>query len=257
MNLRRIGVIASNAFREVIRDRVLYLLGLFTLLLVLGSRLLPEVSSIAADKILVDLGFGAIALFALVITLFVGTGLVSKEVEKRTVFVLLSKPVSRAELIVGKHLGLTAVLAVLIAAMSGVYMLLLHLYEIAFSWETLAIVGLFLLLELSLLTAFALLFSLSTGPLLATLLTLAIYVMGHLSPDVVKLAQLTDSEGLQQAVRSLYLVLPDLSLFNLRNDGAYNLLPATDILVQTALYGLAYSVLLLLLTSIIFSKKEF
>lgn len=257
MNIRRIWVIAANVFREVIRDRVLYLLGLFALVLVLVSRLLPEISSIAADKILVDLGLGAIALFGLIITLFVGTGLVSKEVEKRTVFVLLSKPVSRAELIVGKHLGLTAVLAVLIAAMGGIYVLLLHLYGIPFDGETLAIVGLFLLLELSLLTAFALLFGVSTGPLLATLLTLAIYVMGHLSPDVVKLAQLTDSASLQQTVRSLYLLLPDLSQFNLRNDGVYNLLPTADTLLQTALYGMAYSILVLLLTSIIFSRKEF
>ncbi len=257
MSIRRIWVVASNVFREVIRDRIFYLLGLFALLLVIASRLLPEVANITAEKMLVDLGLGAIAFLGLVVTLFVGTGLINKEIEKRTVFLLISKPLSRAELIMGKHLGLSAVIAVLIGAMGLMYGLLLHSYGINVDVQQLGITLLFLLLELSLLNAFALLFGVSTSSLLATLLTLAVYITGHLSQDVVKLARLTENEGLQQSVQGLYLVLPDLSQFNFRNDVVYGLVPDTNTLLATAAYGIAYTVLLLLLSSFIFSRKEF
>lgn len=257
MSIRRIWVVATNVFRSVVRDRVLYLLGLFTLILLLASRLLPEISSVAAEKTLVDLGLAAIAVFSLVVTLFVGSGLINREIEQRTVFTALSKPLSRSEFIIGKHLGLSAVTAVLIGTMGLVYLVVLQSYGIDFDWRYMGLTLLFLLLELALLNAFALLFGVSTSSLLATLLTLAVYITGHLSPDVVKLARLTDNPGLQQAVKGLYLILPDLSQFNLRNDSVYGILPATPTLIATAAYGVAYTVFILMLSSLIFSKKEF
>ncbi len=257
MNLQRVWVIAANVFREVIRDRVLYLVGLFALVLLLASRLLPEISSVAAEKTFTDLGLAAIGVFGLVVTLFVAPGLVNKEIDKRTVFILISKPLSRAELILGKHLGLCGVLAVLLAAMAGIYILLLQSYQIAFLPVPLALSLVYLLLELALLTAFALLFGSATSSLLATLLTLAIYLTGHLSPDLVQLAKLTENPNLQRVVRSLYLVLPDLSRFNFRNESVYGILPSANGLITTALYGIAYTFVLLVLTSFIFSKREF
>lgn len=257
MNPFRIISIATNVFREVIRDRVLYLIGLFALLMVAALQLLPQVSSVASSKIIVDVGLGTIALLSLIVTLFVGTGLVNKEIEKRTVLVLLAKPMSRAEFIVGKHLGLTAVLAVLIGAMGLIYLGLLSVSQIAVPLGAVTLSLLFLWLELSLLTAVALLFGVASSSLLATLLTMGIYLMGHSSRDLVKLAKLSENPGLQKAIETLYLILPDLERFNSRNEAVYNALPSLASLGQTALYGLLYIVLLLTLTIVIFSRRQF
>ncbi len=257
MNLRRLLVIASNVFREVLRDRVFYLVGIFTLIMVLAGQLIPEVASIATGKVMLDVGLGAIALIGLVVTVFVGSSLIHKEIEKRTVLVLLAKPMTRSEFVVGKHLGLSAVLAVLIAAMGAIYFLLLRAYGIPFELVPLVLSLIFLWLELSLLAAVALLFGSAMSPLLTTLLTFAIYAVGHLSPDIVKLAAITENPGLQRAVRSLYLVLPDLDRLNLRNDAIYSNLPNGQGLGAIALYALVYIAFLLAGSSLIFQRREF
>jgi ABC-type transport system involved in multi-copper enzyme maturation permease subunit len=257
MNPLRILPIATNVFREVIRDRVLYLVGLFALLMAAAMQLLPQVASVASDKMIVDVGLATIALLSLIVTLFVGTGLVNKEIEKRTVLVLMAKPMSRAEFIVGKHLGLTAVLGVLIGSMGLIYGGLLLASKIAVPIGALAIALLFLWLEMSLLTAVALLFGVASSSLLATLLTVAIYLMGHSSRDLVKLAKLSENPGLQKAIESLYLILPDLERFNSRNEAVYDALPSLASLGQTAVYGLLYTALVLTGTIVIFSRRQF
>ncbi len=257
MNLRRLFVIASNVFREVLRDRVLYLVGLFALIMLLAGRLVPELSSLATSKVLLDLGLGAIALISLVVTVFVGSGLIHKEIEKRTVLVLLAKPMSRSEFVVGKHLGLSAVLALLIAAMGAIYFLLLRAYSVPFDIVPLSLSLVFLWLEQSLLAAVAMLFGSAMSPLLTTLLTFAIYAVGHLSPDLVKLAAIAENPGLQKAVRSLYLVVPDLDRLNLRNDAIYSNLPNAQGLGALALYAFVYIAFLLAGSTLIFQRREF
>jgi len=257
MNIRRLFVIASNVFREVIRDRILYLVGVFVLVMLLAGQLVPDLSSLAASKVLLDLGLGAIALISLVVTVFVGSSLINKEIEKRTVLVLLAKPMTRSEFVVGKHLGLSAVLALLIAVMGAIYFLLLRAYSVSFELVPLSLSLIFLWLELSLLAAVALLFGSAMSPLLSTLLTFAIYAVGHLSPDLVKLAAIAENPGLQRAVRSLYLVIPDLARLNLRNDAVYSNLPSAQGLGAIALYALVYTAFLLAGSTLIFQRREF
>jgi len=121
VSLGRIFVIATNVFREVVRDRILYIIGFYGILLAAAIRLLPEVAATTEDKIFLDFGLAAMSLLGLIVAVFVGTGLVNKEIEKRTVLVLIAKPISRGEF-TGKHLGLSAVLALLVAAMTAIYL---------------------------------------------------------------------------------------------------------------------------------------
>ncbi len=259
MSLGRVFVIATNVFREVIRDRVLYLIGFFAIVLVIANALLPDVAAGTEDKIILDLGLAAIAIAGLVTAVFVGTGLVNKEIEKRTVFVLISKPLSNVEFILGKHLGLSAVLAVLVVAMSAIYVALLTFNQVAYPLPSIAIALLFLFLELSLITAAAILFGVFTSSLLATLLTFGVYLMGHFSQDLVALGQLSENPSLQQFTQGLYLVLPDLSRLDLKNEAVYglSLLPAPVDLLGHAVYGLLYTGLLLAIAILIFSRREF
>ena len=257
MSFGRIWAIASNGFREVIRDRVLYLIGLFALLLVIALRMLPQVAATTENKIFLDLGLAGIEILGVIVALFVGTGLINKEIEKRTVLVLISKPINRAEFIIGKHLGLSAVLAVLIVAMTVIYLMLLTFSKIEYSLGSILVSMLYLFLMLSLLTAVALVFGVFTSSLLATLLTFGIYLMGNLSPDLLKLGKLSENSTLRQLTEGLYLVLPDLSRLNLKNEAVYGLLPSPQTLLSNGVYGLFYTALLLAIAILIFWQREF
>lgn len=259
MNLGRTLVIAANVFREVIRDRILYLIVFYGLALATATQLLPWVAANTQNKILLDLGIAAIGLLGLLIAIFVGTGLVNKEIEKRTVFVMIAKPISTAEFIVGKHWGLTAVLAVLVAVMTAIFFATLSVQQIPYPIVSLSIAALFQLLELSLITAVAILFGVLTSSVLAMLLTIAIYVMGHLSRDLLTLGSLAKDTVLQQITQVLYLILPDLSRLNWKNQAVYGmeLMPSSLELASHAAYGLIYTALLLAIATFIFSRRQF
>lgn len=257
MSFGRIWAIASNGFREVIRDRILYLIGLFTLLLVLALRLLPEIAATTQDKIFLDVGLAAIELLSVFVAVFVGTSLINKEIEKRTVLVLIPKPVTRAEFIIGKHLGLSGVLAVLMISLTVVYLILLSFSKIEYPLASILVSTLYLFLKLSLLIAVALLFGVFTSSVLATLLTLAVYLMGNLTRDIVTVGNLSRNSNLESLTQSLYLVLPDLSRLNLKNEAVYGILPSPQNLLSNGLYGVFYTALLLAIAILIFSRREF
>jgi ABC-type transport system involved in multi-copper enzyme maturation permease subunit len=247
----------TNVFREVIRDRVLYLIGLFAVFFVMTVRLLPEVAAATENKIILDVGLAAMSFLGLVIAVFVGTGLVNKEIEKKTVLVLIAKPLSRIEFIVGKHLGLSAVLAVLVTAMTLIYMTVLWLSQIPFPAFSITLSSVYLFLQLSLITAVAIAFGVFTSSLLATLLTFAVYLMGNLSRDLVALGTLTKNPAIVDFTKNLYLVLPDLARLDLKNQAVYGQLPSPDLLLLNAGYGLLYIIVLLAIATLIFSVREF
>jgi ABC-type transport system involved in multi-copper enzyme maturation permease subunit len=257
VSLGRIWAIASNGFREVIRDRILYLIGLFALLLLIALRMLPEIAATTQDKIFLDVGLAAIELLGVIVAIFVGTGLINKEIEKRTLLVLIPKPLNRAEFIVGKHLGLSGVLAVLTVAMTVIYLILLTFSKIQYPLGSILISSLYLFLKLCLLTAVALVFGVFTSSLLATVLTFAVYLMGNLSRDILAFGNLSHNSNIENLTQGLYLILPDLSRLNLKNDAVYGILPSPPTLLGNGAYGVFYTVLLLAIAILIFSRREF
>jgi ABC-type transport system involved in multi-copper enzyme maturation permease subunit len=257
MSIVRVWTIAANGFREVIRDRIFYFIGFFALLLAIALRFLPEVSVGTHDKIFLDLGLAAMSLLGAIVAIFVGTGLINKEIEKRTVLVLIPKPLSRAELIVGKHLGLTAVLGVMLAIMTVIYIAFLSLSKIVYPWQAILVSQLFLLIELALLIAVAMTFGVFTSSILATLFSFGVYLMGHISSNLLKLGAISKNETVESVTRAVYLVLPDLERLNLKNQAVYGLLPNSSELFSNAIYGILYAVFLLSIAILIFSRREF
>lgn len=257
MSVGRILTIATNVFREVIRDRVLYLIGLFALLMVAAVRLIPELAAQTETKIILDFGLAAMVVLSLVVTIFIGTGLVNKEIEKRTVYILVAKPLSRTELILGKHIGLSAVIAVLMTAMTVIYFAILSWSQISYPAGSIAIAAVFLFLEMSLLTAVGIAFGAFTSSLLATLLTFGVFLMGNLSRDLVELGRLTENAGIENMMKALYVVLPDLARLDFKNDAVYGQIPpVTDLMLNTG-YALLYGVVLLSIAIAVFSRREF
>ena len=257
MNVGRIIKIAKNVFWEAIRDRILYVIGFFALLMVAGVRLIPELSVGTEDKIFLDFGLATISILGLIVTVFVGTGLVNKEIEKRTVYILVAKPLSRSELIVGKYIGLSSVLAILLIAMTIIYGLILSFSGISYPMGSILVTIIFMFIQLSLLTAVAILFGVFTSSLLATLFTFGIYLMGNLSRDLVKLGDLSDNPGIKKLMMGLYVVLPDLNRFDLKNDAVYGILPSISNSLTNLGYALLYTMLVLSITIAMFARREF
>jgi len=255
----RTFVIAKNVFQEVVRDRILYVIGFYTLMLAIAWRILPEFAATTENKMFLDLGIAAMSVITLIVAVFFGTGLVKKEIDKRTILVLIAKPVSRSEIVSGKFLGLSAVLAVLISAMTTIYLGFLQIANIPHPTLSILIAAVFVFLQLALITAVAITLGVFTNSLLAITLTFAVYLMGNITQDVVKLGRLSQNPVLERIIQGLYLILPDLSRLDLKNDAVYGLqaLPHATVMITNAGYGVLYSIMLLAIASFIFSKREF
>lgn len=257
ISILRIWAIAANGFREVIRDRILYFIGFFALLMAFAWRLLPEIAVGTHEKIFLDLGLAAIGLLGVIVAVFVGTGLINKEIDKRTILVLIPKPLSRAEFILGKHLGLSGVLAVMLGVMLVIYLLMLLGMKVSFQPLPLIVSVFYLGLELILIAAVAIAFGVFTSSILATLMTFGVYLMGHISKDLIQLGIISKNANILAITKNIYLILPDLERLNFRNEAVYGLLPSADVLIANALYSLVYTGLLLGISILIFSRRQF
>ncbi|MGI8898864.1 MAG: ABC transporter permease [Pyrinomonadaceae bacterium] len=255
----RIVAIARNAFREAVRDRVLYNLVLFVLLLTGVAIFIGELSGGQERKIIVDLGLSAMLLFGVFIAIFVGVGLVYKEIERRTIYTIFAKPVARGEFIVGKYLGLCLTLLVNVVVMgTGVSLALIYVSR---GWDPLALsiwpTILLLYVELMILTGVALLFSSFSSPALSALLTFFIFIIGHFSADLKSLATSMGSTGARWLFAGLYYLLPNLANLNYITPAAHGQVPDVAHLAAAILYSLIYIVVILSVATLIFSRRNF
>ncbi|MBE9258662.1 MULTISPECIES: ABC transporter permease [Aphanizomenonaceae] len=259
MNVIRTVVMAKNVFQEVIRDRILYIIGFYAIILAIAFRAIPEFAGTTSNKIFLDFGLATMNVIGLIVAIFIGTGLVNKEIEKRTILVLIAKPISRSEFIASKYLGLSAVIGVLITAMTIIYLGFLQVGQVSYPIISIFLATLFLFLQLCLITAVAITLGVFTSSLIATSLTFAVYLMGNVTQDLVALGKLSQNPGMERITQSLYLILPDLSRLDLKNDAVYGLqaLPDPITLVANAGYSLLYSFMLLAIAIIIFLRREF
>jgi len=254
--LDRILAIAMNTVREAIRNRVLYTLLFFALALIGTGVLVSTLSYVESDRILQDVGFAAIRVFAVAIAIFVGISLVHREVDRRTIFTILSKPISRSEFLLGKYLGLLLTLWLQIAVMgvgfAGVSWLAgapLGLVHVA----ALGLVG----AEIAVVVAIALLFSAFTSPMLASLFTAALWLIGHLARDLRNLGAQSQLDSVKQATELLYRTLPDLGAFDLSMHATRAVPIATSDIVFPLLYAAGYATLLLVAATSIFERRDF
>src|SRR5438876_7655192 len=239
--------IARNAFREAVRDRVLYNLVLFVLLLTGVAIFIGELSGGQERKIIVDLGLSAMLLFGVFIAIFVGVGLVYKEIERRTIYAIFAKPVGRGEFLIGKYLGLCLTLLVNVLVMgAGVCLALVYVSR---GWDPLVLriwpAILLIYIELMILTGVALLFSSFSSPALSALLTFFIFVIGHFSSDLKSLANSAGSAPTRWLFRSLYFLLPNLSNYSLITATAHGYVPDARAAVVSVVYAFVYIAVLL------------
>lgn len=249
-----IRAIALNTFREAIRDRVLYGLFGFALLMIGSSVALASLSIGQQERIIKDLSLAAISLIGVLMAVFLGITLVSKEVERRTLYTLLSKPVSRADLVLGKYLGLAATIAVTVLIMGAG----LALLTLAHGWWTgsLAAAVYMILLELLLLTAIATFFSTFTTPTLSAMFTIGLFILGRLTGELRAVTARAEGEAVRLTGELLYRVLPNLSAFNVTGQVAHGQPVGLLEVGLASVYGALYTAAVLTLAVIIFRRRD-
>ena len=256
---RRVAAIARNTFREAVRDRVLYNLVLFVLLLSVSAIFLGAASASQDAKIIVDLGLSAMLLFGAFIAILVGVGLVWKEIERRTLYAIFAKPVGRAEFLLGKYLGLCLTLAVNVAVM-GAGVTLVLLYVVRGSTPLLAALPpaiVLIYLELTLLTAVALLFSSFSSPVFSAFGSLALFVIGHFTADLKGFAALFDAAAAKTVLLALYYALPNLSTFSQITPAAHGIAPPVAYVLRALGYAVAWDAALVAAAALLFARRDF
>jgi ABC-type transport system involved in multi-copper enzyme maturation permease subunit len=256
-SVNRILSVARNAFREAVRDRVLYNLVLFVLLITAAAVFLGDLTAGFEARVIVNMGLSAALVFGAFIAIFVGVGLVSKEIEKRTVYAIFSKPVGRSEFIVGKYLGLCLTLLVNIIVMgAGISAALWYVRGMQFIGGVWCALGL-IFFELIILTAAAILFSTFSSPSLSALLTFFIFVIGHFSVSLRDFAAALGSQTARVFFEALYYVLPNFSSFTFITPAANGQIPSFGFTGAAAAYALVYVIVLLCASALIFSRRNF
>ena len=261
--------IAVNVFRESVRDKVLYNLVFFAVMLMSVSYLLGQLTAGQDIKIIKDLGLAATSLFGLFIAVFVGINMVSKEVDRRSAYPLFAKPVRRAEFILGKYAGLLLTLLANIAVMTvALYAVLYFLsrgvpQNIQDVWDAPAMDPALLkaialiYLNLAVVTAVALFFSTYSSPMLSAVFTLGVYIAGQFNADLKRLDVIVDSPAAAAVAKACYYLLPDFARFDIKLAVVHGLPVSSAYLASTAAYAALYVAALLFGAIVIFSRRDF
>ncbi|MGA7909129.1 MAG: ABC transporter permease [Candidatus Sulfotelmatobacter sp.] len=253
----RILHIAANTFREAVRDRVLYNLIAFALLLSGAAILVGQISIDIEKLVVINLGLTAVSLFGVVIAIFIGIGLVSKEIEKRTLYTILSRPVRRWEFIVGKFFGLAGTLVVNAFFMAvGVFAALFYVAHKFAAADALILVALyFIILEFLIICSLALLFSSFSSPLLSAIFAFSLFVIGSFAEDLRGFAGMAHGVTRWLATGAAYLV-PNFSAFNVISSIAHGQPVAGQLVLHNSLYALFYAAMALSGAVLIFEHRN-
>ena len=253
----RITTIASNTFREAVRDRVLYNLIAFAVLMCGAAILVGQVSVGIERLVVVNLGLTAVSLFGTVIAIFIGIGLVSKEIDKRTLYTVLSRPVQRWQFIVGKFFGLVGTLVVNTFFMAiGVFAALLWVskhFQASDSWVFVAIY--FIVLQFLIITALALLFSSFSSPLLSAVFVFSLFVIGCFADDLRGFAG-TAQGVIHWLATSVFYLVPNFSSLNVISSVAHGQPVAFPLVLANTMYALVYSAMALCGAVLIFERRN-
>lgn len=248
--------IALNGFREARRNRISVVVMLFMLGLLLSSTLVTEVTAYTFQRVMTDVGLGAMGIFLVLLAIFLSSGMLTREIERRTLYLVVSKPVSRGLFLVARLAGNMLTLGVLLLAMAVLYFAQTALYGTPITAPQVVAIGM-LWVELLVVSSVGFLMSSFASQLVAAVVTIGVYFAGHLSGDIYTLAQRSDNGALRALGKAIYYLLPNLDRLNFRPQASYDLLaPASDVLASAA-YGVAYAAVLTCLAVLLFSRRDF
>lgn len=248
-------VVAQNTYREILRDRILYGLIVFAVMLILLSLALGTLSFTEQARITVDFGFTAIHLSAVILAIFVGSTLVGREIEKKTIMTLLVRPISRTQFIIGKSLGLMGVILVSILFFALVLVGILFAVNQPLNWTF--IIGLYgVILEAILLLSVTLFFGCFASPMLSVSFSIGIFLIGHWLDSLIYFTSRSESVWFSNFGKVVSQIIPNLEYFNWRALFVYNTTLAVGQIGWVSLYALAWSAFLIALATTILSNRD-
>lgn len=250
------AAMAWNGFREARRNRVTVVVGAFLGLMLLSSQLVTEVTVNTFERVLTDFGLGTMSLILVFLAIFLSSGLLSREIERRTIFLIVSKPVSRTRFLLARVAGNMLTLTALLLLMAALFFLELKIYGAPVR-GTQVIALCFLLVELLVLTSAGVLMSSFAGTTVSALSVVGLYLAGHLAPDLYALSSTPEAGPIRSFGKILYYLVPNLERLNFRPQAAYQLPVDASAALSSLGYGLAWSAVFLCAASIIFSKRDF
>ncbi len=253
--MRAIRIIAVNTFREALRDKVLYLFLGFAVLLMASSKVFGILTVGDQDKIIKDLGLAGIQFFLMLIAVMMSVILISREIDSKTVYFILAKPVRRWQFLLGKYTGLMATVLVNLVLMTLVLVFFVWLYGGGFDPRLFLATGM-IGVEMAVLVAFATLFSVLTKPILGSVFTLAVFVVGHLSQDLWLLTRHLPGSLGRTIVSVLYYLVPNLERFNLKTEVVHQLPIPAGAVGLAVVYGCFFTALVLVLACFRFEGKD-
>ncbi|MDZ4857972.1 MAG: ABC transporter permease [Candidatus Hydrogenedentes bacterium] len=251
----RIIAVAQNTFREAVRDKVFYVLVFFGLATLVGSKALGWISIGQEIKIVKDFSLASVSVFGVLIAIFVGTSLIYKEIDKRTIYTIICRPMARYEFVLGKYLGMALLLGVTTAVLgivAAAYVAILGGNVDATFFYALVLIY----WELLMVTAFATLFSSLTSPILGAIIVFSIYVVGHATGILINLPEHFDNTASKTVLEFMYYIVPNFSNFNVRAEAANDVPVALGYVVWSMVYGAVYTGMLLLLAAVAFENKD-
>lgn len=254
--------IALNGFREARRNRVTSVLFVFAFIMVFSTTVSVEFTVATFDRVMTDFGLGVIGLLSPALTLFLGTALIPREIERRTIFMVVARPISRSTFLVGRYIGNVITVAFLVLVMGGLFLLQLQFAGSTSTYSTgihrehvVALYG--LLLEVVLLTAVSFLFAAASSQYVSALSVTCLYFIGHMSEDLYTLAGRSKSELIRVAGRAIYYLLPNFDRLDFKARATYFDPTSNAELLSTTGYALAYTVLVLIVATQIFERRDF
>lgn len=254
--MHRIWAICENAFKEGLRQRILIILLIFAVLILVISVFLGPFALGEAPKITRDIGLAATSFFSVLIVIIIGSTLIHKDIEKRTIYTVVTKPVRRSEIIIGKFLGLFFLVAMIQGGMTIIQQLVLYIFEGSFDFSLLLALP-YSFMEIMILIGILLVFSSFSSPTLSAIMGVIFYVIGHATPDLKLFADQTEVVILKYCANAFYYILPNLENFNLRIDLVHKIPLYPDQMLFSVCYGLIYTIFLIYLAIIIFERREF
>jgi len=251
----RIGQVALHTLKETVRDRIFFVTLLFALFLIAGSLAVSPLAAGEEDRVVKNMGLSSISAIGLFLAVFVGASLVHREVERRTIYTLLSRPISRGEYVVGKYIGIVLTLTMNVGAMAVLFALLVHFHLHTLSAAHFAAIYL-IGVELAVIASVSILFSVLSSPVLGALFTLALYFIGHLATDLRSFAEMLPSGAAAGACKIISYLVPNLGLFDIKGMAVYGKPVEAGLLLSATLYALGYIAPVLFLALVLFRRKD-
>lgn len=263
--------IAVITFKEGIRNRAIYGISIFALLLLGANLLISSMIMQEIGKVAVDMALSTVSFAGLLLVLFVGINLMAKDLDKKTIYMVLSRPVSRSQYIFGKFLGMALLILTTISFLSLFALLSIFMVKISypsyfprFSWSLILLAISFITIALILLSALTFLFaSFSSTSFITLVLTIISYIIGQSISDVKALVEAPQAVGIKvspvtvKVVQAAYYIFPNLSLFDIKIQAAHGLAIPPSYIFWAFSYGIIYTALAIIVASAIFRRREF